>query len=382
MHDGKRPEVKVLVVAGASGGHLYPALAFLDTCREKEAVKALFVLPRFATSQQQRIRAQITGDGYAVAYLSIVAVKRRVSVSSLIALARLAGGIAESIGILIWFRPHIVVGFGSLISVPMLLLARLCGARTLVHEQNVIPGRANRLLARCVDRVALSFAETARYLPYAQKKTVLTGNPLRKGLMRIDKKEALGFFGFTEECITILVMGGSQGSARVNAVFLEAVTGLGHKRKLQVIHLCGVADHGLLQKGYASLPVKAKVFSFLDRMHYAYSACDFAVSRSGATSIAEMIFFSCPAILIPYPHAYEHQLANARVLEQKGCGIIISEEGLTADTLRQSMDMLAGNAGKLASMRSAYAGFAREDAREQLRESVFALSAFKGNSLS
>lgn len=360
--------VRVLVVTGASGGHIFPALSFLDALKDKaKKIETLLVIP------SSSIKSQILLEGYKVRYLSISPIKLRLSLSDLIAIFRFLKGSLESLILLIEFRPDIVVGFGSLDSVPLLLFAWLFRIKTLIHEQNVIPGKANRLLAKFVDRIAISFFETKDYFKKSiQQRLTLTGNPIRKQLKRIDKEQALSFFGFEADKFTILVMGGSLGSSRINTCFLKAISKITDKSRFQVIHLTGIKDYDLSNKSYKDLNLEVKLFTFLKDMQYAYSASDLVICRAGATTIAELINFSSPAIIIPYPFAYKHQLSNAKVLEEKGSAIIISDNELNPDSLRQTIQSLVDNPAQLEAMHLAYNGLL-ESSRESLVNAVLSL---------
>lgn len=359
--------MRVAVVTGASGGHIHPALAFLDACGDTGGVAALLVLPRLSAAQQQVVER----GAYTVRHIAITPFGRgrRCFVSAL----RLLWGAFQSLRVLWTFRPHIVVAFGTIVSIPLVVFARLSGVKVLLHEQNVLPGRANRLMSFFCDRVAVSFEQTGQYLPAAAGKVVLTGNPLRKGLRRVGKQEALDFFGLGAGKITVAVMGGSQGSRGVNTAFLAALAALCRKRQFEVIHLSGAADLAFVKEAYAKLAVRAAVFAFLEDMQYVYCASDFIVSRSGATSVAEMMFFSTPAILVPYPHACEHQAANAAVLEQAGCAVVVRESADTAKELTRAMDELAGDPARVAAMRSRYVNLPQPEAAAGLLEAALDL---------
>jgi UDP-N-acetylglucosamine--N-acetylmuramyl-(pentapeptide) pyrophosphoryl-undecaprenol N-acetylglucosamine transferase len=245
--------------------------------------------------------------------------------------------------------------------------------KTLIHEQNVIPGRANRFLAKFVDKIAISFEETSDYWNDYKSKIIITGDPLRKELELIDKKKALDFFGLKSGKFTILVMGGSQGSRRINFGFLRAISAIAGKEDLQIIHLAGCADQEQLKNGYKDLRIDLRLFDFLEPIQYAYNASDLAITRAGATSIAEIIFFGLPAIIIPYPFAYEHQTQNARVLEKKGCGVIIGDSELDGDSLSRNMREIINNPDRLKKMRSSYKDMGRLNANVLLAEAVLFL---------
>jgi len=360
--------MRVLVVTGASGGHIFPAVSFMDALKEKRKdIDTLLVLPK------RGLKPEALLAGYKVKYISTSTLTLKINSVNLIAIANFFRGIGESLGYILKFKPDIVVGFGSLDSLPALLIAWLFRIKTLIHEQNVLPGRANRLLARFVDKVAISFEETRGRLNIRSDKIVLTGNPLRRQLKKIDRVKALDFFGLSRDKFTLLVMGGSQGSRQINKGFLKAISGLAGVSALQVIHLAGSADLEEIKEAYKSMNVGAAVFNFFQPVEQAYSASDLAVSRAGATSIAELIFFRLPAIISAYPFAYSHQLENARILEKRGCAIVINDEELEKDVFRLTLETLIKNREKLEEMRLGFAGLTAENAGELLADTVLSL---------
>lgn len=344
--------MRVLVVSGTSAGHVFPALSFLDKLKDSyKDIDTLLILPR--NSLERKIAIP---NGYNIRYVSTVQVKAKLDLRNLIALLKFFQGYLESLVLILEFRPDVVVGFGTLVSVPIVLLAWIFRIRTLIHEQNVIPGRANRFLAKFTDRVAVSFSDTTDYFKVPRERITLTGNPVRRELKRIAKSDALDLFGLSSDkfTITILVMGGSMGSHRINTAFLNAISMISDRSKLQVIHLTGLKDYAWVDSSYRNLNIKAKVFSFLKDMDYAYSACDLVVCRAGATTISEIIFFASPAIIVPYPFAYGHQLNNAKFLEAKGTAVIIEDDKLDTPLLRETIEGFINNYYKLKKMRDNY----------------------------
>lgn len=342
--------VKVLAAAGSSGGHIFPALGFLDALRNKDKeARLLLVLPK-------RVAGGVLTGGieHKLSYISVSPFALRLDFKNAAAALNFFKGLLQSLFLLFEFRPDIVVGFGSFDSLPVLLSAWLLRIKTMIHEQNVIPGRANRLLAKFADKVAVSFVESGDYLKVSPKKVVYTGNPIRSELKKIDRLEALRFFEFDDGGLNVVAMGGSQGSRRINSCFLEAVSMLADKSALQVIHIAGENERALLEKKYREMGVKARVEGFLRQMHYAYSICDLAVSRAGAAAIAELIYFRIPAIIVPYPFAYQHQLHNARTLEKMGAAVVIHEQRLEAAGLSRLLEDFIGNPERLKAMRSCY----------------------------
>ncbi len=362
-------KLKVLVVTGSSGGHIFPALAFLEAIKEQHPdIEVFFVLP------EKNVIKENVRFNYEVKYVKLCAITRRVDAKNIRNILNFISGSLQTLNVLLKFQPDIVVGFGSLVTFPAIMFAWLLRIKILIHEQNVIPGRANRFLAGFVDKVAVSFQETKAYLADYKRKIVVTGNPLRKSVAYSDKIKAFDFFGFGPDKFTILVMGGSLGSHRINKEFFKALSCFKDRDLLQVIHLTGAFDYEMLNSQYKDLGVKCAVFRFFDSMQYAYSVSDLVISRAGATAVAEIIFFNLPAILVPYPYAYQHQYKNAKVLEENGCGIIIEDKEFEADNLRLKLEPLLRDRKKIEAMRLNYNVFPKVNAGDLLVKEVMAMN--------
>jgi len=361
--------MRILAVTGASGGHIFPAVSFISALKNKHKdISAILVLPA------RSLRAGIAIPDCEVKYISTLALSLKISLGNLISLGRFISGSFESLKIILEFKPDIVVGFGSLDSVPSLFFAWLFRAKTIIHEQNVLPGRANRLLARFMDKVAVSFPSTLGYLKINPQKLVVTGNPLRERLRIIDKKTALDFFGFSQDKFTVLVIGGSQGSRHLNSGFLKAVSLLRDAKMIQVIHLAGGLETGEISEAYKKMNIAAKVFNFFNEMEQAYSASDLVISRAGATTISELVYFRLPSILSPYPYAYSHQLENAKVLKDKGCATIVNDYELDKDRLGFILESIIADREKLKSMQVGFTNLAVPKAADRLVDAVLSLS--------
>lgn len=339
--------MRVLLVTGSSGGHIFPALALMDHLKAS-GVDVLMVLPKKNSDNK------ILVESGQVKYIHAANLGFNLGSKNISGAYFFLMGAWEGLRAIIRFRPDVVVGFGSLHTVALLFWAWLFRIKTVIHEQNVIPGMANRLLAKLVDKVAVSFAQTNGYLNISREKIILTGNPIRKDLVRLSRKEALDFFNFKEGKFNILITGGSQGSHKLNTVCSEALTVCQRQSDLQLIHISGAQDFTLLKQSYAQAGLTHKIFDFFPDMQYAYSMADLVICRAGATTIAELQRFNLPALLIPYPFAYAHQLSNARVLEDSGAALIIRDEELSVEKLRDSIRELLDDSQKLKAMRQAY----------------------------
>jgi len=362
--------LRVLVVSGSSGGHLIHAEALLDALSE-EGRESLLVLPK------KNIFGIQNTSGYKTEYISVSSIGLKPTFRNLKAFFCLWKGACESAKILNEFKPGVVAGFGSIVSVPMVLLAKAKGIKVLIHEQNFLPGRATRFLARYADSIAVSFRETTGYLKGSKAKLLFTGNPLRKGLSVIEREEALNFFGLSKDKFTVLVCGGSQASSRLNSAFPSALAGIAGNSKVQVIHLSGKKELEAVEKKYKEIGVDARCFGFLDKMQYAYSAANLAVSRSGATTIAELGFFKLPAILIPYPYAYRHQHLNAGALEKAGCAMVVDDSELDKGRLGEELARLLGNRDEVSRMRGSFASLTQSDHGELLGDALLSLAKYR-----
>jgi len=358
--------MRVLVASGSSGGHVFPALALISFLR-KEGGDLLLVLPLKSKD------SFIPPDCSDVKYISSGFLSFSLSSKSISGVFNFLKGAYQSLRIIIKFKPDVVVGFGSLHTVALLFWGWLFRIKTIIHEQNVIPGKANHILARLVDKVAVSFSQTKDYLHLSTDKVVLTGNPMRSELTKVNRQEVLSFFKFQEGKFNILIVGGSQGSHKINAVSFAAIASLPGKQDLQIIHICGRQDFTTLDASYMAGGVTYKLYEFLPNMQYAYSIADLVICRSGATTIAELQRFNLPALLVPYAFAYAHQLANAQILHNIGAAEVVLDADLNVDKLKERLQEYLCNNEKLKEMQKAYQKLPYFNATVMLAREVLSL---------
>ena len=321
---------RILIAAGASAGHLYPALSFAECIARQYPLCTI----AFVSSRRNGIESNIAP--YQCYLISIRPFSGPLK-KLLQAVYGFIKSFIESFFIIEKFRPDVVIGFGSYVSFPILLEAALLKKHILLHEQNVSLGKANKWLSPFADAIAVSFKESEKISP----RCVFTGNPLRASLTPKNRKEALGFFNL-EDRFTIMALGGSQGSHRINNEFSQALSLLDSQREVQAIHIAGRRDYLGLQKSSRYTTIKHRLFDFLPQMQWAYSAADVVVCRAGAGTIAELAYYGKAAIVIPYPYAGGHQRENASVLAKHKAAVVIEEHELTAvrlsETIRRLMD--------------------------------------------
>jgi UDP-N-acetylglucosamine--N-acetylmuramyl-(pentapeptide) pyrophosphoryl-undecaprenol N-acetylglucosamine transferase len=328
--------MKILFACSGSGGHLFPALSVARTLKASGGQDDIVFI-----SERNKVSVQIlSGCEFKVFFLNEpnpggLALQPKGSIIKLVLT------LSKSLRLVKEIDPDVVVGFGGYASVIPVLVARLSGKRTIIHEQNVWFGKANKFLSFFADTIAVSFKQTLTHKRLGNtKRMVYTGLPLRSCLERHDRVQASHFFNIDPALFTILVLGGSAGSHAINRFFLEAIDNLPQKQGLQVIHICGFSDEDEVKSFYAKRPsLKARVFTFLNEMAFAYSCADLCLCRSGAATIYELGFFKLPAVLIPYPYAASHQRANARLLEEINAALVIEERYLQA-LFRQTLARL------------------------------------------
>ncbi len=334
--------MRIAFAGGGTGGHLFPGLSLAEELHRRDPSGRLLLL----CTERDGAYGALMEPWLDVAVLpgtSRGALPRRLA-----SLVPAAGGAMRQLR---RFRPDLVVGLGGYGSLAPVLCARLLGIPSLLLEQNVVPGRANRLLSRVADEVACQWEESAPYFR-CRGKVRVTGNPIRTRIRRQDRAAAAAALGLDAARPTLLVMGGSQGARPLNERMVEAAALFARDgRPIQLAHLAGQADRERVAAAYAEHGLRAAVLGFLEDMALAYGVCDLALSRAGGTTIAEFTALGIPALLVPLPHAADnHQHLNARVLEYHGAAILIAQDALTPQRLVTEATGLLADAPRLAHM--------------------------------
>lgn len=359
--------MRVLFAGGGTGGHVYPALAMIDELRRWDPdVEVGYVGTR------RGLEAQILPRRQDVRFFPIHVRGRSRGrfMSAVRTLLCLALAMIETIGVLIRFRPQAVVGVGGHSSFPPLFLAALLGQvlpiRTMIHEQNVIGGLANRVLSRFVDLVMTSFDETEASFPNARR-LVVTGNPVREELLHVKRTDAAyALFGLDPARRTILIYGGSKGSAEITEQIRIGKHSIAASRELQILLITGDARRtAVLRKEMcAAGAVNVVIETYVDRMGDAFAVADLVVCRAGATSLAEITACGKASLLVPWRDAADdHQWANALVFRDEGACTVAGEDVIVRHGLMRLIQELAYDAEALARMADSARRHGRRDAR-------------------
>lgn len=364
--------MRVLIAAGGSGGHIFPAIALANALKSEKNCEVAFV-----GSNKALDRRIFEKEGFRFYLLSANKLPYKASLGLAVFFIKLFFDIIRSLFIIAIYRPDAVAGFGGYVSFPVVFIAYVFRIPRIVHEQNVVPGRANKLLFKFTDKIAVTFDETKKFLAETEAgKAVLTGNPIRREMFKDDRGLGITRFGLDKKKFTILVIGGSQGAHFLNKTFVQAVSLLDEKLRssIQVIHLTGVKDYESMMRSYQRLgPFEHRVHSFVDRMEEAYSASDLIVTRAGASALFEIAFFGRPMILVPYPFAASHQVENARVFSKSGAAIEIDEKSLTPGLFKETLAGLLNNSNRLKNLSEAVKRLSMPEASEKLAREVLDL---------
>jgi len=354
---------RIAIACGGTGGHLFPGLAVGDALVARGCEVTLLVSPKEV--DQTAVRSAY---GMEVESLPVVALSGN--------LHRFAAGFWSSLGqcrrLFREHRPDAVLAMGGFTSAPPVVAGKLAGARIFLHEANAVPGRAVKLLAPMADEVFVQFPTA---MPRVLSTDIYaTGLPVRSAMEPLAKADARVALGLADDQPVLLVMGGSQGAESINQTVIAALPRLAKAVPgLQFIHLTG-SGGGIdpVRRAYEALGLRAVVRPFLTEMEYALGAADLAVSRSGASSLAEFSAMELPAILIPYPTAVDdHQRLNAQSFVDIGAARCFHQKQLTPNLLISQLSELFGNPAKLDSMAGAMKQWKAAQATEEVVQRMF-----------
>jgi UDP-N-acetylglucosamine--N-acetylmuramyl-(pentapeptide) pyrophosphoryl-undecaprenol N-acetylglucosamine transferase len=339
--------MRVLITGGGTGGHLYPALSVAGLLQELDnRCQILFV----GTGEGLESRV-VPERGYSFRQITAGKWPRKISFNGIRDLISLGKGYLQGVGIIKEFRPDVIFATGGYVSVPLGLAAATMRIPLFLHEQNSVPGMANKLLSRWAEVTFTTFNTDKGSFPL-KAKLIHSGLPVRSEILKSDRREGLKYFGFKPNEFTLLVTGGSRGARRINLVMLEIYRQICQgKTKLapmQVINITGANEYRQFCQDMVCMGIntddigKLVIKPYLEEMEYALNAADLVISRAGAATLAEVTALGIPAILIPYPFATgNHQYHNASYLESRGAATLIPEKELTSEVLLGEMEKLA-----------------------------------------
>jgi len=333
--------LKWLIVAGGTGGHIIPGVA---------VAQQLLKLQRevyFVSGTRKVEETILKNKPFKVYKLDVEGFVGRSFKNKIRAFIKMIKAIAKAYKIVNDLNPHIILATGGYISFPVVLVGKIKGKKLGLHEQNIEPGIANKVLSYMVDKIFVSMEESKNYFP--KGKVVFSGNPVREDILNLKPREHSGK--------GLLILGGSLGARFINELAIKFVPLLLDEFKdLLIIHQTGLDDFERVKNKYKKLIKKEneshlKVFPFIEDMSWAYSQVDLFLGRCGATTLAELFAVGLPAIFIPFPYATRnHQEKNAKIVAQKGGAILIRQKEATPEVVLKEIKNLLKNGEKLKSM--------------------------------
>jgi UDP-N-acetylglucosamine--N-acetylmuramyl-(pentapeptide) pyrophosphoryl-undecaprenol N-acetylglucosamine transferase len=356
--------MRIIIAGGGTGGHVIPALAIAQQLKEQFGAEVLFI--GTARGIETRLVPQA---GFPLQLIQVGALKNVSLMTRARTMFDLPRAIAASSRVLSEFDPEVVIGVGGYASGPAMVAAIRRRLPTLAFEPNVVPGFANRMIARWVSAAAVHFEETCQYFPHCR----VTGVPVRAAFFSIPSKAISAVSGSVP---TLLVFGGSQGARAINQAMIESLTGLRDKVPgIHIIHQTGQRDYDRVLAAYEQSGISGEVHRFIDDMPGTFARSDLLVCRSGASTVGEITAAGKPAIFVPFPAAADdHQNVNARALERAGAAIVVEESNLGAAYLVDTIVALMRDTRRLQNMSAAAKSLAHPKAVEEIAKMVSRLA--------
>jgi UDP-N-acetylglucosamine--N-acetylmuramyl-(pentapeptide) pyrophosphoryl-undecaprenol N-acetylglucosamine transferase len=362
-------KLRVIISGGGTGGHIFPAIAIANALKKINPANEFL----FVGANGRMEMEKVPSAGYKIEGLNISGIQRKISLKNFLLPFKVIGSVLKSKKIIKNFYPDVAIGVGGYASGPLLFAATSLGIPSMIQEQNSFAGITNKILAKRVQKICVAYEGMENFFP--SSKIVMTGNPVREEMIRIEgkKSDALNFFGLEENKKTVLIIGGSLGARTLNESILEGLK-LFKEKNIQIIWQTG--------KNFASKAAEAvkgiqsngiKTYDFIQRMDFAFAAADVIISRAGASSVSELSLIGKPAILVPSPNvAEDHQTKNAMALVNKNAAILIPDSEATTVLVNQTIQLLENDELKK-SLSNNIKTLAVDDSAEKIAQVVYSL---------
>ena len=332
--------MRVIITAGGTGGHIYPALAIINKIKEMEPKSEFLYIGTHNRMEKDIVPSNgidyIPLEIYGLS-TSIKLMARNVKNVFLIQKAY-----KKCLNIMKTFKPDVVIGVGGYVTYPVIKAAHKCGIKTFVHEQNSIPGKANKALLKYVDLIGVSFKDSLKY--FEGYNAVMTGNPCSENALKI-KKISKENYGLSKDKKSILIFNGSLGSSVVNEKMLDFLKNIKNE-DYEVLYVTGKSSYEKFMNNKFSKNVK--VVAYVDNLSGLMKDMDLIISRAGASTMAEITSLGIPCILIPSPYvANNHQYYNALSIVNEKAGVMIEEKDLTTKVLKENINLILKDETKI-----------------------------------
>jgi len=363
--------MKILFTGGGTGGHFYPIIAVADAVYELAEEERLLAPELIFMSDSKYDEEIISREGLIYKKIYAGKIRRYFSLLNITDVFKTGLGIIKAIWSVYSNMPDVIFGKGGYATFPVLLAARIFKIPVIIHESDSVPGAVNKWAGKFAQRIAISFPETAKYFP--KEKTALTGLPIRKTVSGSMPEEGREVFNLTQNLPTLLILGGSQGSQKINDVILQLLEEL--LKNYQVIHQCG-RDNEQEIKGRSDIILQKSLlkdryhlYPFLDEqlMRQASGAADLVVSRGGASAIYEIANWGLPSIIIPLKNsAQDHQRANAYNYSRAGASEVVEEDNLSPHVLLSEINKIISDKKRKEAMAASAKRFSKPEAARKI----------------
>lgn len=334
--------LKVIISGGGTGGHIFPAIAIANALK-KLRPDAEFL---FVGAKGRMEMTKVPEAGYEIVGLPIMGLQRRLTLKNLQFPIKLIKSLRLANKIVKKFQPDIAIGVGGYASGPMMRAAKKAGVPTLLQEQNSFAGLTNKLLGKKADKICVAYEGMEKFFP--KEKIVLTGNPVRSEVIKLEgkKERALEFFQLDSSKKTLLVVGGSLGAWSINEGIENGLAAFSNAG-IQVVWQTGKLFHDRAKTSAKDFTDQIKVLDFIQRMDLAYAAADMVISRAGAIAVSELCLVKKPCILVPLPSAAEdHQTMNAMALVNRQAAVLCKDSEVRETVAEKALDLI-GNEERL-----------------------------------
>lgn len=356
--------MRVIVAAGGTGGHIYPALAIIERIKKEDKNSKILYIGTTDRMEKDIVPAR----GIEFVGVEIKGLNRKNVFSNFSVMKKFLKAIKRSKEIIKEFKPDIVIGVGGYITAPVLYAAHKLHVKTMIHEQNSIPGLSNKFLAKFVDTICVSLPGSIQYFP--KEKTVYTGNPRSEEILMIDKVSK-SKYGFSSYKKLVLIVMGSLGSTTMTQKLKEAI-GKFRGKNYQVLVITGKAYYDEYKE--LDIPDNVKLLPYTEELIQIMKDTDLMVSRAGASTISEITGIGLPSILVPSPYVtHNHQYLNAKELEDAGACTILEEKDFSGDALCQKIDSILSDKHVYLSMKKASQSFGIKDSLTKIYQEILKL---------
>lgn len=339
--------MKVLIAGGGTAGHINPGLAIAKYIKSKNTEAQII----FVGTERGLETKLVPREGFELKLIKVRGFRRKLSKDTFIAVKEMFQGFHEARKIVKEFKPDIVIGTGGYVCGPVVFSAYMKKIPTLIHEQNAFPGVTNRILSRFSNITAISFKESEKFFKNA-KKVVLTGNPIRKEMLEIQRADARESLKIDRSIPLVVIFGGSLGAEKINQSVVDMLKNHYKEGSFKLIYATGEKQHkNVLEKLDGVKYKSVEVLPYIFDMAAVMAAADLVVCRAGAITISELTALSVPSILIPSPYVTaNHQEHNAKALEKHGAALVILEKDLCGEVLHKKIVDTIKNKAKLKAM--------------------------------